>query len=184
MKLYVARHGLTNYNEQQLCNNDPSVDVHLIEPGIQQAKKLAGALKEIPFEIVYTSELKRTKQTAEYVNEFHSVHTVADSRLGDTITGYEGQPTSLYFGELENAEDKWSARFNGGESLEDLKERVKSFINDLAKQDYESVLVVTSQYIVYAFLCWLNDLSNEEAWSSEVLQGSYRVFELPKNTVL
>src|SRR6185369_14402091 len=41
MKVYIARHGQTNYNEARRCNADPSVDVFLTETGIRQAKELA-----------------------------------------------------------------------------------------------------------------------------------------------
>jgi broad specificity phosphatase PhoE len=180
MKLYIARHGLTNYNELHLCNNDPTVDVFLTEKGIRQAQHLAESLKEVPIEVIYTSELKRTIQTATYVNEFHNLKIIPEAVLNDTVTGYEGQPVTDYTDQLDNSENRWTAKFNGGESLNDLKNRVRIFIDNLSQQDYESVLIVTSQYIIFAFLYWLDNLTNEEAWSSEVMQGDYTLLELPK----
>ena len=71
MKIYFARHGRTNYNDLDLCNADPSVDVHITELGAEQAKALADKLKDLPLDRIFVSELKRTQQTAEIVNSFH-----------------------------------------------------------------------------------------------------------------
>ena len=71
MKLYIARHGQTNYNEQGLCNSDPAVDVYITENGVKQAENLAEKLKNVQIGQMFVSELKRTKQTAEIVNKHH-----------------------------------------------------------------------------------------------------------------
>lgn len=41
MKIYVIRHGKTNYNRLGLYNSDPAVDVHLTAQGIKTAKMFA-----------------------------------------------------------------------------------------------------------------------------------------------
>ena len=68
MKLYLARHAETNYNIAKLANADPNIDVHLTEHGIEQAENLAELLKDVDYDIVYISELPRTRQTAEIIN--------------------------------------------------------------------------------------------------------------------
>ncbi len=94
MKLIVTRHGETNYNAASLYNHDPSVDVHLTENGIRQAEQLAEDLRDTPIDLVITSRLKRTKQTAEIINRFHQAPVVEDGRLDDTYNGFEGQKVS------------------------------------------------------------------------------------------
>lgn len=172
MKVYVARHGETNYNESGLLNSDPDVDVHLTEQGKVQAENLATKLKDIDFACIFASELKRTQETAEYINKYHNTPIVLDARLNDIVFGFEGKHYSEYHSALNNAENKWSVRFNGGESIEDLRKRVQSFIGDLKVKSYDSVLVVTSGGVMQAMFAIANNLSIEDAWDFHPEKGS------------
>jgi broad specificity phosphatase PhoE len=131
MKIYLARHGLTNYNELGLCNSHPSTDVHLSRVGLIQADDLAEKLKKAKIDQIFVSELKRTQQTSNIINRYHDAPIQVDPRLNDNLTGYEGKPVKDYYAALAASEHKWTARLNGGESLEDVKERTQSFIKDL-----------------------------------------------------
>src|SRR5882762_3740116 len=121
MKIYFARHGRTNYNDLDLCNSDPSVDVHITAEGTKQAEVLAGKLEEVPIDRIFVSELRRTQQTAAIVNQLHHVTIEVDPLLNDHRSGYEGKPARLLTEAMDAAEDRWTARFNDGESIEDMK---------------------------------------------------------------
>ncbi|MBL8122425.1 histidine phosphatase family protein [Candidatus Saccharibacteria bacterium] len=181
MKLYLARHGQTNYNDLHLCNADPSVDVQLTPVGIKQADVLAGKLKSVHLDHIFASELPRTQQTAEIINRFHNLKIEIDTRLGDHRSGFEGKHFKELMGALDAADNRWTARFNGGESIEDIKQRVASFINDLQANSYHAVLVITSQWVIRAIAAIVQDISNEEAWELEVSQGSCMELEIDAN---
>jgi probable phosphoglycerate mutase len=178
MKIYLARHGRTNYNDLGLNNADPSVDVHLTPVGIEQAEALAQKLHGVSFERIFVSELRRTQQTAEIVNRAHNVPVEIDGRLNDGRSGFESQPYEVYDKVFDVAPDKWNVRFNDGESVEDIKLHVREFLDELRVQSYDSVLIVTSLWIVFAIMAILKGLSNEEAWGLEVVQGGYFELEL------
>ena len=178
MRIYIARHGRTNYNDLGLCNADPSVDVHLTEQGIEQAKALAQKLKEVPFDRIFVSELGRTRQTADIVNEFHGVDIEVDPLLNDHRSGFEGKSAELLMQALDESSDRWTASFNDGESIEDMKQRVAMFIDKLKSEDYKSVLVVTSGWVVQAAVAILKNISNEEAWGLDVQQATYIGFDI------
>jgi alpha-ribazole phosphatase len=179
MKLYVARHGRTNYNDLGLCNADPRVDVRLTDIGKQQAEVLGNKLRDIAIDRIYVSELKRTQETAAYVNKHHNVPVKIDARLNDNRTGYEGRPASEFYAAYEQAHDKWNARFNDGESLEDVNKRVRSFIDELRKQPYKVVIIITSGAIVNAIRGVVKGLSNQEAYGVEdIQQGSFIELDL------
>jgi len=171
MKLYLARHGRTNYNDLELCNADPSVDVHITETGESQAKGLAERLKDAPIERIFVSELKRTQQTAAIVNKFHNVPTEIAPLLNDHRSGFEGKSTQLHMSALNEADDKWKARFNDGESIDDMKQRVARFLDELKTKPYKVVLIVTSQWIIHAAVAIIKGIPNEEAWKLDVQQG-------------
>jgi broad specificity phosphatase PhoE len=178
MKLYLARHGRTNYNDLGLCNADPTVDVHLTSTGIAQAKALADKLKHISIDHIFVSELRRTQQTAEIVNKAHNLEIEADARLNDGRSGFEGKHFTEYDKALDESTDRWTVRFNDGESVEDIKKRVSDFIDELLTKKYEAVLVVTSLWIIQAIIAIVRHTSNEEAWSFEAPQGDYLELEI------
>jgi broad specificity phosphatase PhoE len=179
MKIYLARHARTNYNDLNLCNGDPNVDVHITPEGGAQAKALANKLKEAPIDHIFVSEMRRTRQTAEIVNQFHHVTIETDPLLNDHRSGaYEGKSADLLLQALDAAEDKWTARFNDGESIEDMKQRVAKFLTELRGKPYSSVLVVTSGWIIKVAIAIIQDIPNEEAWKIDAEQGDYLEFEV------
>jgi broad specificity phosphatase PhoE len=178
MKIYLARHGRSTYNDLGLCNADPSVDVPLTPLGVEQAKALAEKLKQTHLDCIMASELGRTQQTADIVNAGRNVRVVMDPRLNDGPSGFEGQPFKEYEAALAAAPDRWTARFNGGESVEDIKKRVAAFVEDLRRRDYSSVLIVTSLWIIFAMVAFVKGLPNEEAWSLDVVQGDFIELEI------
>ncbi len=178
MKVYFARHGRTNYNDLELCNADPSVDVYITATGEEQAKILADKLKDVAIERIFISELKRTQQTAVIVNEFHNVPIETAPLLNDHRSGFEGKSAKLLMEALDKAENRWTAHFNDGESIEDMKKRVAAFLDELKAKPYNTVLVVTSQWVIQAAVAIVKNISNEEAWSLEVSQGSFLELEV------
>lgn len=179
MTIYLIRHGQTNYNELGLNNADPDVDVHLSLDGIEQVNILAEKLKAVEINQIFISELRRTKQTADIINKYHDLPMCVDSRLNDISTGYEGKAAQEYFDARDAADNRWSARLNDGESLEDVIKRAKDFVDEISCLDYSSVLIVTSGEIVSAIYGLIQKLTNEEAWSRRVGNASCMKLEFP-----
>ena len=61
MKLYMMRHGETAWNADNRILG--STDIPLNAKGREQAREAAERLKDISFDIIYTSELSRAKET-------------------------------------------------------------------------------------------------------------------------
>src|SRR5882672_1672188 len=93
--------------------------------------------------------------------------------LNDHRSGYEGKPSSLLIKVMDAAENRWTARFNDGESIEDMKRRVAEFLDQLKTKPCDAVLIVTSQWIIQAAVTIIQNISNEEAWRLDVEQGEY-----------
>jgi probable phosphoglycerate mutase len=67
MKLYLIRHGETQYNRDGLVQG--WVDSNLTETGISQAKKVAEKLNDKKIEIIFCSDLGRAYQTAKIISK-------------------------------------------------------------------------------------------------------------------
>ena len=63
MLLYVLRHGITQWNKLKKVQG--AVDIPLAPEGIKLAKKTGEALKDIHFDICFTSPLTRAKHEME-----------------------------------------------------------------------------------------------------------------------
>lgn len=159
MQVYFMRHGQTNYNRQNLCNDDPAKDVHLTELGKQQAQTVANKLKEHSIDKVIVSELPRTRQTAEIVNRHHHAPIEIHAAINDIRSGFDSRPVHEY--QRAIAHDPLHARCNGGESLLAHKQRVLGFIHWLAKQPEQHVLVIAHEETLRVFRAYFENLSDE-----------------------
>ena len=65
MKLYVVRHGETDWNVAQRWQGH--ADIPLNEAGRAQARETAEAMKAFPFQAVVSSPLSRARETAEAI---------------------------------------------------------------------------------------------------------------------
>ena len=66
MNIYVVRHGQTDWNKENKLQGN--TDIELNDNGRKQALDLKGELKNIDYDIIISSPLKRAIQTAELIN--------------------------------------------------------------------------------------------------------------------
>jgi len=149
MKIYAVRHGHTNFNRWHILNSDPKVDVHLTKKGIAQAEALSQELKKVELDHVYTSELPRTKQTAEILNRPHGAKQSVEPLINDIRTGMDYWPVFLWLLRLKLNKHPRKARFNGGETLDEGRERVFRGIDNILESGHNTVLVVGHMHTVH-----------------------------------
>lgn len=108
MKLILVRHGETieNVNDTILGQGQGT----LSEFGIEQAKKLAQRLKNEKIDVIYSSDLKRAKDTAAEVHKFHPnipIYYSPELRERD-FYNFDGQSVSSI--DWDNIQDKIESR--------------------------------------------------------------------------
>lgn len=148
MKLYLVRHGQTEENEAHIMmGHHHGV---LTEKGKQQARETAEMLKNHNFAHIYSSDLDRCVDTAEFIKEFHPDTPLTFTKeLRERNLGIlQGQPAALvdWDGLPGEGDDK---RPQDGESINELKTRALNFISELFKQhrDDELLLVTHNGWI-------------------------------------
>lgn len=98
MKLYVIRHGETTWNVERKLQG--ASDTELNENGIALAIKTGKAMKEIPFDLCFTSPLKRARHTAQLVlGDRKEVPVIEDVRLREISLGSGREKTPDYCGQ-------------------------------------------------------------------------------------
>lgn len=184
MKLIFLRHGQTNYNVKALCNSKPNPKVRLTALGRKQAEVAAQLLKKEKIDIIIISELLRTKQTARIVNRFHHKPIIEDGRLNDRSTGFENKSVSYFYEWREKQKNPWLAKPRGGESYADLKKRLASFLKDIQKESYKTVLIVSHLPVLAAAYAYFKGFSDEKTglWTEkEIPNCKIMKFNTPVN---
>ena len=91
MKIYVVRHGQTDYNINGLFQGRK--DIPLNSAGIKQAEETAQKFKNIPVDIILVSPLTRAKETAKYISNVTGIKPVIEQDLSERNFGdMEGKP--------------------------------------------------------------------------------------------
>ena len=176
MKIFFVRHGQTNYNVLGLCNEMPNKDVKLTEKGVKQAEEVSDKLKDTTIDLVITSELFRTIQTANIITNNNKIQAKVEARLNDTKTGIEGQKVSDYLESIKK--DPIKTRPKNGESFLDYKKRVYEFLNDLKELDYETILVVAHCDTLKIINGYFNKLSDKEMYNTTIHNCQVLEFEI------
>ena len=141
MKLYVIRHGLTNYNVQSKYNCRYDEDIN--EIGIKQAMKASQQVKKLPIDLIICSPMKRTKHTAKLINA-NKIEIIYDDRLLEREGGKLTHTVldEYYYTDYYNYYSK--NPIEGLETLPELFHRVHSFLDEIKiKYANKNILLVT-----------------------------------------
>lgn len=137
MKLYIIRHGETVWNtEGRLQGRE---DIALNENGIRLAKITGEGLRDVPFDLAFTSPLIRARETARLVLEGRQVPVIEDARIQEITFGeWEGLCCRKDNYEIPSSEFSlfFSDPFHyqpprGGELVEQVVERTGAFWQEL-----------------------------------------------------
>ena len=170
MLIYIIRHGETQANKDGLLQG--WLDTNLNEQGIELAKQTGIALKNVKFDIAFSSPLIRSIHTAQLIlkNSENNVPIVLDERIKEVNVGHwQGKHLKS---EIEIPQRECSRFFNdpwnfigfpGGETILDMCERTQNFLRELAVKDYGTVLVSTHGVALRAMLNCLYE-NKEDFW--------------------
>lgn len=131
IKITYFVHGTTTDNEKNISSGWS--DVKLSELGIKQSKELPKKMGNKRFDVVFCSDLKRAVNSAEI--SFKGKFPIKkDKRLRECSYGdLNGKPSEIVEPIQEECINK---KFPNGESYEDVKLRIKDFL-DFLKENYE-----------------------------------------------
>lgn len=175
MKLYVTRHGQTDYNKDEIILG--ITDLPLNETGIAQAAELAENIEKLgDIDLIISSPMKRALSTAMAAAEKCGTDMIVDERLREWDYGeFEGK-SRFTEGFAENKVN-FGVRMGGsGESLLQLSHRVYSVLDDIKeKYNDKNVLVVCHGGICRVIETYFNDMTNEEY--SNWFMGNCQIIE-------
>lgn len=189
MEIYIIRHGKTPWNVDRLLQG--GTDVELNEDGRNLAIKTGQGLKDIYFDKIYSSPLKRALETAELIRGNRDIPIETDDRLreisfgsreGERAMAVKDDPNnSFYF--FFHAPEKYDPL--DGESFQSIMERTKSFLTEVVEplQDkYERIMIVGHGAMNKGLMCHILNHGIEDYWSGDLQKNcAFTIVELIDN---
>ncbi len=143
MKLYIIRHAETEYNRKGIIQGS-EVDSDINDVGESQANSFYEYYKNINFDKIYVSGLKRTFQTIrrftengssyEKLKEFNEISWGINQGKSDDLEDYAKLIDTWLAGNLDN-------KFEEGESPNEMSVRLVKGFNKVLDDDHDSVLL-------------------------------------------
>lgn len=157
--IYIVRHGETDYNVEGRYGG--RIDVELNAKGIEQAQKIHNELKEIKFDKVISSPLKRAYKTAQIITNFE---ITKDERIIERCNGeLEGKlkeecPQNIDFNDPNTG--------LGIESILDFRKRIFDFFDEITKEyNDKNVLIVTHAGVGIYARCYFEGEPKDKNYS-------------------
>lgn len=194
--LYIVRHGQTDFNASGILQGK-TIDAPLNQTGIAQMNAFFEHYKDIPFDLVITSELKRSIQSVQsFINS--GIEHIVDERITEFSWGEnEGKPLdAIIINNYKNMLEAWNEgrlhfAIPGGESGLSLQNRVQSFAEHIRNLPAEKVLICTHgrtlKMLIVQLMNWkINQMESIRHSNGALFQLTYdeKEFQLEKNNDL
>ena len=172
MKIYFIRHGETIWNKEKKIQGQS--DIPLNEYGKELAYITSEAIKDIPFDIVYSSPLIRAKETAEILTQnrnlaIHEHPLLTEMSFGEgegeSLPEIHAHPEMKLYNFIHNPGEYIPPL--GGETFEELYERCKTFIEDIiipSEKNYNCMLIVAHGALIRGMIHYINNRPSRDFW--------------------
>mgnify|MGYP002083218281 FL=1 len=177
MKLYIIRHGETDWNVKRRFQGRS--DIPLNEEGRRLARITSEALKETAFTRIYTSPLKRAYETAMIIKGERDIPVIEEPRIIEISFGeYEGlccgkDNFNIPDPEFMNFFDKPEAYKppKGAEGIAELKARTADFLQEIVHNkdmENDTILVSTHGAALRGLLSYISNIAIKDFWNGGV----------------
>lgn len=158
--VYFVRHGETVWNvENKICG---STDIDLTQKGHEQAIKTGKKIlnDNIKADKILYSPLIRAKKTAMHISEITGIPAFEEPRLTEQNFGkFEGTPRNG--DEFRIAKGEFVCRYDGGESMLHLAQRIYNLLDDV-KASGETCILVAHNGISRVINSYFYEMTNTE----------------------
>ncbi len=181
--LVLVRHGESEWNAKGLWTG--LKDIGLTEKGRQEAREAAEKIKDIKFDLAFTSVLKRAKETLEEMNIKVPVmeNAALNERDYGIYTGKNKWEVKKEIGEeaFLKLRRSWDFQVLGGESLKDVYNRVVPYYKEHILPELKkgkNVLVSAHGNSLRALVKFLNKISDNDITKLEIPFGKPLIYQI------
>ena len=174
MPIYIVRHAQTHGNVARRLQGSSSASTGLTEHGRQEAEALAAHLKQAnpAFASLYSSDAVRARQTATILGEALALPIKFSAALREINCGEwedksQDELSQLYPDAWRHwQDDPLTFYFPQGENLVDVQRRVGSFFDELHRENWGNLLLVSHSATISALMAHVHGWDLLEAWLS------------------
>ncbi len=157
--VYLVRHAEAMGNVLEVFQGH--TDCEVSDKGRKQLDCLAERFKDVQFDAIYSSPLKRTVETAKAVNRYHSHEIILNRKLIEINGGaWENQKWADIPKLFPEEYDLWTSKMHefsikGGESMTEVYERMKNAVTEIIRQNIGKTIVIVSHgCAIRNYLCY------------------------------
>ena len=161
MNLYVIRHGKTDWNLQSRMQGQSNIQLN--QTGIDQANEIRELIEEKDIDIIISSPLDRTKQTAQIINKNMNKKIEYNEKIMERNFGIlEGKTTNEIKDLDEYFEYHNNKELENGEKIQDFVVRVFEGMEQIEKEHQnKNILIVTHGGVARAIDYYFNGIPKE-----------------------
>jgi len=185
-QIFFIRHGETDWNREELVQGQK--ESSLSNRGFDQARRLAQRLKKENIQVIYSSPLKRARQTSEEVKKVIKVEINFDDDLKEILLGrWESLNREDIKREYPLEFEQWlknPADFKApdGESWKGVRKRASDFFNRvIVRSPYERILVSSHNGFGKVFMIDFMGIDLSKFWNFSLDNGSLSLLVLHDN---
>ncbi|HVZ11829.1 MAG TPA: 2,3-diphosphoglycerate-dependent phosphoglycerate mutase [Patescibacteria group bacterium] len=186
--LVLVRHGLSEYNKKGLwCG---WIDPSLVPEGVEQAQKTGEELKDIEFDLSFTSILRRAKETLDEVKK-----TIGQTDIPTTVAW---ELNERNYGDFSN-KNKWQVKeevgeevfqqirrswdypIPSGESLKEVYERALPYYQKEIEpqlKNGKNIIIASSGNALRALVKYLENIPEDKISGLEIGTGEAYVYQI------
>ena len=177
-KWYLIRHGETDFNKKRFFYG--KADVSINETGKEQASNIHQLLKGRDISRIYTSQLKRTQETATII--FPDQIPKAYKALNERDFGlWEGRTANVIQAAFPLVWEEWlespfDVTPSKAEPFQKFKDRVQSIVEEIRETDDDEIAIVGHLGVLRLIYQFLVD-PEADFWSIDIPQGTVLLLE-------
>lgn len=155
-KYYILRHGQSLSNVMGIVSSWPEkFDNPLTKKGKQEIEKAAEYLKDKNIDLIFSSDLLRTRQTADIVANSLGVKPEFDIRLREINFGSMNEkPIKEWYDYFSTEEEKIAKSPGGAENYQDVSKRMHDFLKELDEKFSKKNILIISHQSPLSLLEW------------------------------
>ncbi len=152
MRIIAVRHGETLENARHILMGHRQGTLN--RKGKLQARKLALKLKNAKIDAIFSSDLRRARDTTREIARYHKVPVFYMKALREQNYGiFQGRPLSELLAAQKGRPSTTAFKPRGGESLSEVKGRVKKLMGRISrKYKKRTVLISAHAGIIWSLI--------------------------------
>ncbi len=185
-KIYLVRHAQSEYNEKGIFQG--RLDSDLTPLGFVQARLCAQEFIGKSIQVIYSSPQRRAYKTALTIGDVLGLPVRVDERIKEMSFGVlEGKHFWTMLEENKEMFRNWLKNpvkypLPTQEDMEEFEERVRDFLEDIKRCEYENILVVAHGGTLHALICLAIGLGLGNNWNIHMDNTGISLLEYENST--